>query len=169
MIALVLTALLAADGGTPTEIEGVVVKLADHGAFVELAPGKVGLLHVDDMGWSGEKDPRKLVTLKQKVKVRIQNADPARPSLTMRDAAKDPWRTVAVKFPVGTFHKAQVLDVPVDGLGVFLRLAPWVDVFVHRSQLHEGKQPFEYRPGQTVEILVKDVDIEKRQIVGSMR
>lgn len=164
--ALLLALVLAAE----PEVDGVVTELVAHGAFVKFGKNELGFVHVDDLSWSGEKDPAKLVKKGQKVKVRVvRQSDPKRPSLILKRDEDDPWRSAAAKYRLGAKHPATVVSIPDSGLGVFLALEPWVEVLVHASDFPPGKQASDFAPGQVVPVKVTAVDAEKRRILGSMR
>lgn len=166
MTALVIAALLAAE----PMVDGVVKEVVEHGAFVAFGNNNLGFLHVDDMGWSREADPSKLVKPGQKVKVRVvRQSDPKRPSLVMKRDEDHPWVGAPAKYRVGTKHRAKVVSLPESGIGVFFELEPWVEVLVHHTELPHGKTAADFALGQVVTLKVKNVDAEKRRVGGSMR
>ena len=166
MTALLVALLLSAE----PEVDGVVTEVVAHGAFVAFGKNGLGFVHVDDLSWSGEKDPAKLVKKGQQVKIRVvRQSDPKRPSLILKRDEDDPWRSAGQRYRVGATHRAKVVSLPDGGLGLFLELEPWVEVLVHHSDLPPGKTPADYRLGQVVEVTLTAVDPPRKRISGALR
>jgi len=147
--------------------EGVVKNITDYGAFVDLG-GIDGLLHVTDMSWSRVGHPSEVVEVGQTVQVQIVkiNRETQRISLGMKQLQADPWDGVGAKYPVGTVFKGRVTNIAE--YGAFVELEPGVEGLVHVSEMSWTKK--NVHPGkivstsQEVEVMVLDVDSEKRRI-----
>ena len=165
-----LTRLTELSKHTGETFDGRVTQVLEHGAFVDVG-GADGLVHVSDMGFSGEKDARKLVKVGQAVRVTVLSVDleKKRMALSMRRAQDDPWMQAGAKYRVGTRVQASVVDISTTGFGVFVALEPSVNALVHVSDLPAGKKPTDYKVGQTVEVLILNVDTTKRRISASLK
>ncbi|PWE18190.1 30S ribosomal protein S1 [Marinicauda salina] len=147
--------------------EGVVKNITDYGAFVDLG-GIDGLLHVTDMSWSRVGHPSEVVEVGQTVQVQIIkiNKETQRISLGMKQLQADPWEGVEAKYPVGATFKGRVTNIAE--YGAFVELEPGVEGLVHVSEMSWTKKNI--HPGklvstsQEVEVMILDVDPEKRRI-----
>ena len=147
--------------------EGVVKNITDYGAFVDLG-GIDGLLHVTDMSWSRVNHPSQVVSVGETVKVQIIkiNSDTQRISLGMKQLQADPWEGVEAKYPVNATFMGRVTNIT--DYGAFVELEPGVEGLVHVSEMSWTKKNID--PGkivstsQEVEIMILDVDPEKRRI-----
>jgi len=147
--------------------EGVVKNITDYGAFVDLG-GIDGLLHVTDMSWRRVNHPSQVLAVGETVKVQIIKINPEtqRISLGMKQLQEDPWDGVAAKYPVATRFTGRVTNIT--DYGAFVELEPGVEGLVHVSEMSWTKKNID--PGkivstsQEVEVLVLDVDPEKRRI-----
>ncbi len=147
--------------------EGVVKNITDYGAFVDLG-GIDGLLHVTDMSWSRVGHPSEVVEVGQTVQVQIVkiNKDTQRISLGMKQLQSDPWDGVGVKYPVGATFTGRVTNIAE--YGAFVELESGVEGLVHVSEMSWTKK--NVHPGkivstsQEVEVMVLDVDPEKRRV-----
>ena len=151
--------------------EGMVRNIRDFGAFVDLG-GIDGMIHVSQMSWDRIKHPSEVLTLGQKVKVKIQKIDPEthKISLAYRDLFESPWTNAASKYPVtskvtGTVSK--IMD-----FGAFVKLEPGVEGLVHISELsykRVHRVSDIVQEGQQVEAKVLSVDPENQRISLSMK
>ncbi len=147
--------------------DGVVKNITDYGAFVDLG-GIDGLLHVTDMSWSRVNHPSQVVNVGDTVKVQIIKINPEtqRISLGMKQLQADPWDGVGAKYPVGASFSGRVTNIT--DYGAFVELEPGVEGLVHVSEMSWTKKNVD--PGkivstsQEVEVMVLDVDAEKRRI-----
>jgi ribosomal protein S1 len=159
-----LTQLAAAVGG---EIEGTVVSVLEHGAFVDLG-GVEGLLHVDDMSWTGELDPKAFVWEGRVIRVRIASVDleKRRVSLTLRDLSEDPWKRAFDAYPTGTIRRARVISHAslASGQSLFVQLEPGIDALVHHSDFPAGKTASDFSRDDLVMVRILSVDVERRRI-----
>ena len=148
-------------------LEGVVKNITDYGAFVDLG-GVDGLLHVTDIAWRRINHPSEALQVGQSVNVQVIrfNSDTQRISLGMKQLEDDPWQGVETKFPVGTKFTGRVTNIT--DYGAFVELEAGVEGLVHVSEMswtkknaHPGKL---VSTSQEVEVMVLDVDSEKRRI-----
>ncbi|NWG93334.1 MAG: 30S ribosomal protein S1, partial [Parvularculaceae bacterium] len=148
--------------------EGVVKNITDYGAFVELAPGVDGLLHVTDMSWSRVNHPSEVLGVNDTVKVKIIKINPEthRISLGIKQLQPDPWQGVAAKYPVGAKFKGRVTNIT--DYGAFVELEPGIEGLIHVSEMSWTKK--NVHPGkivstsQEVEVQILEVDPVKRRI-----
>ncbi|MBH5322341.1 30S ribosomal protein S1 [Aurantiacibacter sediminis] len=147
--------------------DGVVKNITDYGAFVDLG-GIDGLLHVTDMSYKRVNHPSEVIEIGQTVTVQIIriNADTQRISLGMKQLESDPWEGVGAKYPVGAKVSGQVTNITE--YGAFVELEPGIEGLVHVSEMSWTKK--NVHPGkivstsQEVEVMVLEVDAEKRRI-----
>ena len=148
-------------------VEGVVKNITDYGAFVDLG-GVDGLLHVTDIAWRRVSHPTEVLQVGQTVTVQIIkiNHETQRISLGMKQLQTDPWEGVATKYPVGTRFKGKVTNVT--DYGAFVELEPGVEGLVHVSEMSWVKKNVHpskiVQPGQEVDVMVLEVDSNKRRI-----
>jgi small subunit ribosomal protein S1 len=148
-------------------LDGVVKNITDYGAFVDLG-GVDGLLHVTDISWKRVNHPTEALSVGQTVKVQVIrfNSETQRISLGMKQLETDPWDGVAAKYPVGTKFVGRVTNIT--DYGAFVELEAGVEGLVHVSEMSWTKK--NVHPGkivstsQEVEVMVLDVDQEKRRI-----
>jgi small subunit ribosomal protein S1 len=155
-------------------IRGVVTRIADFGAFVELEPGIEGLIHISEMSWAKRvRTAGDVVKPGETVEAVILNVNPAerRISLGLKQALGDPWAVVPTKFAPGT-----VIEGPITSLtkfGAFVQLTEGVEGMIHISEITAEKRinhPQELlRSGQVVKAQVIALDPEKRLIRLSMK
>jgi small subunit ribosomal protein S1 len=148
-------------------LEGTVKNITDYGAFVDLG-GVDGLLHVTDIAWRRVSHPTEVLSVGQNVTVQIikVNHDTQRISLGMKQLQTDPWEGVGAKYPVGARLKGKVTNVT--DYGAFVELEPGVEGLVHVSEMSWVKKNVHpnkiVNPGQEVEVMVLEVDSNKRRI-----
>jgi len=150
------------------EREGVVKNITDYGAFVELAPGVDGLLHVTDMSWSRVNHPSEVLGVNDTVRVKIIKINPEthRISLGIKQLQPDPWQGVAAKYPISAKFKGKVTNIT--DYGAFVELEDGIEGLVHVSEMSWVKK--NVHPGkivstsQEVEVMVLEVDETKRRI-----
>ena len=150
------------------EREGVVKNITDYGAFVELAPGVDGLLHVTDMSWSRVNHPSEVLGVNDTVRVKIIKINPEthRISLGIKQLTPDPWEGVAAKYPIGAKFNGKVTNIT--DYGAFVELEDGIEGLVHVSEMSWVKK--NVHPGkivstsQEVEVMVLEVDESKRRI-----
>ena len=150
------------------ERDGVVKNITDYGAFVELAPGVDGLLHVTDMSWSRVNHPTEVLNVNDTVKVKIIKINPEthRISLGIKQLHPDPWEGVAAKYPLNAKFNGKVTNIT--DYGAFVELEDGIEGLVHVSEMSWVKK--NVHPGkivstsQEVEVMVLEVDESKRRI-----
>jgi small subunit ribosomal protein S1 len=148
-------------------IDGVVKNITDYGAFVDLG-GIDGLLHVTDISYKRINHPSEVIAIGDTVKVQIVriNKDTQRISLGMKQLESDPWEAAIEKYPVGAKLSGAVTNITE--YGAFIELEPGIEGLVHVSEMSWTKK--NVHPGkivstsQEVDVIVLDVDLEKRRI-----
>jgi small subunit ribosomal protein S1 len=162
---------LIAEMAEGQEREGVVRNIRDFGAFVDLG-GVDGMLHISQLSWDRVKHPGNVLSLGQKIKVKIQKIDPAtgKISLSYRDTFENPWTTAATHYPVTARVKGTVSKIM--DFGAFVRLEPGVEGLVHISELSH-KRVFRVsdvvQEGQEIEAKVLSVDPDAQRMSLSMK
>jgi small subunit ribosomal protein S1 len=151
------------------KIKGKVVVLADYGAFVEVAPGVEGLIHVSEMSWGSHlrsaNDFYKAGDAVEAVVLSIDREE-RKMSLGVKQMTPDPWSEITTKYPVGSTHTGKVRNFT--NFGVFLELEEGIDGLVHISDLSwtkKVKHPSEFTSvGAELEVQVLDIDVENRRL-----
>jgi len=158
---------------TGDRIRGMVSRVADFGAFVELMPGVDGLIHVSEMSWSKKVRASDIVKPGESVEVMILGINPAehRISLGLKQALGDPWEDAGKKFAPGT-----VVEAPVTSLaafGAFVDLGDGIEGMIHVGDISREKRlnhPSEaLKMGQVVKTQVLELDKAKRRIRLGMK
>ena len=150
-------------------VTGKVVVMADYGAFVEIAPGVEGLIHVSEMSWSQHlRSANDFMKVGDEVEAVILTLDRAerKMSLGIKQLKEDPWETIDTKFPVGSKHVAKVRNFT--NFGIFVELEEGVDGLIHISDLSwtkKIKHPSEFTSvGATLDVVVLEIDKENRRL-----
>ena len=151
------------------KVEGKVVVVADYGAFVEIAPGVEGLIHVSEMSWSQHlRSAQDFVKVgdKQEAVILTLDRDERKMSLGIKQLKEDPWLNIDAKYPVASKHTAKVRNFT--NFGVFVELEEGVDGLIHISDLSwtkKIKHPSEFTSlGATIDIQVLEIDKENRRL-----
>lgn len=151
------------------KVKGKVVVLTDYGAFVEIAPGVEGLLHVSEMSWSQHlRTANDFYKIGDEVEAIILTLDreERKMSLGVKQLTPDPWVNVPTDYPVGSQHDAIVRNFT--NFGVFVELKEGVDGLIHISDLSWSKKikhPSEFcKIGDTIKVKVLELDLENRRI-----
>lgn len=151
-----------------TKLKGKVVSLADYGAFVELAEGIEGLIHVSEMSWTKRvKHPSQVVNVGDEVDVVVLEVDGAnrRISLGMKQLMTNPWVEMKASYPPGTIIEGEVKSIT--DFGVFIGIEEGIDGLVHISDFSWTKRvnhPSEmFAKGQKVRAVVLGVDVENER------
>jgi small subunit ribosomal protein S1 len=148
-------------------VKGTVKNLTDYGAFVDLG-GIDGLLHITDMAWKRVKHPSEVVKVGDEVEVRILKFDRerSRVSLGLKQLGADPWQNIARRYPPGTRVFGKVTNIA--DYGAFVEIEDGVEGLVHVSEMdwtNKNVNPAKVvHTGQEVEVMVLDVDEERRRI-----
>jgi small subunit ribosomal protein S1 len=148
-------------------VRGAVKNLTDYGAFVDLG-GIDGLLHITDMAWKRVKHPSEVVKVGEEIEVRILKFDRerSRVSLGLKQLGADPWENIARRYPAGTRVFGKITNIA--DYGAFVEIEDGVEGLVHVSEMdwtNKNVNPAKVvHTGQEVEVMVLDVDEERRRI-----
>ncbi|MBF0136232.1 MAG: 30S ribosomal protein S1 [Magnetococcus sp. DMHC-1] len=148
-------------------LDGVVKNITDYGAFVDLG-GLDGLLHITDMSWKRVKHPSSVVNVGDTVSVQVIkfNSETQRISLGMKQLLTDPWEGIGAKYPPSARFRGVVTNIT--DYGAFVELEPGVEGLAHVSELAWTKKNIHpsklLEVGKEVEVMVLDVDAERRRI-----
>ncbi len=151
------------------KVKGKVVVMADYGAFIEIAPGVEGLIHVSEMSWSAHlHSAQDFMKVGDEVEAVILTLDreERKMSLGIKQLKADPWENIESKYPVGSKHTAKVRNFT--NFGVFVEVEEGVDGLIHISDLSwtkKVKHPSEFTQiGATIDVQVLDIDKENRRL-----
>ncbi|MFO7863457.1 MAG: S1 RNA-binding domain-containing protein, partial [Salinivirgaceae bacterium] len=151
------------------KVKGKVVVMADYGAFVEIAPGVEGLIHVSEMSWSQHlRSAQEFLKVGDEIEAVILtlDRDDRKMSLGMKQLKPDPWQDIEQKYPVGSKHKAKVRNFT--SFGVFVEIEEGVDGLIHISDLSwtkKIKHPAEFTSiGAEIEVVVLEIDKDNRRL-----
>ena len=150
-------------------VKGKVVVMADYGAFIEIAPGVEGLIHVSEMSWSQHlRSAQDFMKVGDEIEAVILTLDreERKMSLGIKQLKQDPWETIEEKYPVGSKHTAKVRNFT--NFGVFVEIEEGVDGLIHISDLSwtkKIKHPSEFTQiGADIEVQVLEIDKENRRL-----
>lgn len=150
-------------------VKGKVVVMADYGAFIEIAPGVEGLIHVSEMSWSQHlRSAQDFIKVGDEVEAVILtlDRDERKMSLGIKQLKADPWENIDGKYAVGTKHTATVRNFT--NFGIFVEIEEGVDGLIHISDLSwtkKVKHPSEFTSiGSQIDVLVLDIDKENRRL-----
>ncbi|MBE9481991.1 MAG: 30S ribosomal protein S1 [Bacteroidetes bacterium] len=149
--------------------KGKVVVIADYGAFIEIAPGVEGLIHVSEMSWSQHlRTAQDFLKVGDKLDAQILTLDreDRKMSLGIKQLIPDPWANILEKYPKNSKHKATVRNFT--NFGIFVELEEGVDGLIHISDLSWSKKikhPAEFtKIDEKIDVVVLDVDKETRRL-----
>ena len=150
-------------------VKGKVVVMADYGAFIELAPGVEGLIHVSEMSWSQHlRSAQDFMKVGDEVEAVVLTLDreERKMSLGIKQLKSDPWETIEEKYPIGSKHTAKVRNFT--NFGVFVEIEEGVDGLIHISDLSwtkKVKHPSEFTQiGADIDVQVLEIDKENRRL-----
>lgn len=150
-------------------VKGKVIVLADYGAFVEIAPGVEGLIHVSEMSWSQHlRSAQDFLKVGDEVEAVILslNREERKMSLGLKQLKEDPWKDIEAKYPVGSKHTAKVRNFT--NFGVFVELEEGINGLIHISDLSwtkKIKHPSEFTQiGADIDVVVLEIDTENRRL-----
>ncbi len=150
-------------------VKGKVVVMADYGAFVEIAPGVEGLIHVSEMSWSQHlRSAQDFMKVGDEVEAVILTLDreERKMSLGIKQLKDDPWENIEEKYPIGSKHTAKVRNFT--NFGVFVEIEEGVDGLIHISDLSwtkKVKHPSEFTQiGAEIEVCVLEIDKTNRRL-----
>ncbi len=151
------------------KVKGKVVVMADYGAFLEVAPGVEGLIHVSEMSWSQHlRSAQDFMKVGDEVEAVILtlDRDERKMSLGIKQLKKDPWEDIEVRYPMGSKHTAKVRNFT--NFGVFVEIEEGVDGLIHISDLSwtkKVKHPSEFTQlGAEIEVVVLEIDKDNRRL-----
>lgn len=151
------------------KVKGRMVVMADYGAFVEIAPGVEGLIHVSEMSWSQHlRSAQEFMKVGDEVEAVILtlDRDERKMSLGIKQLTPDPWENIETKYPVGTKTTAKVRNFT--NFGVFVEIEEGIDGLIHISDLSwtkKVKHPGEFTSvGADIEVVVLEIDKENRRL-----
>ncbi len=151
------------------KVKGKVVVMADYGAFLEVAPGVEGLIHVSEMSWSQHlRSAQEFLKIGDEVEAVILTLDrnERKMSLGIKQLKKDPWEDIEVRYPIGSRHTAKVRNFT--NFGVFVEIEEGVDGLIHISDLSwtkKIKHPSEFtQVGADIEVEVLQIDKDNRRL-----
>jgi small subunit ribosomal protein S1 len=162
---------LSAELEVGSRVRGKIVNVADYGAFLELAPGVEGLIHVSEMSWSQHlRNPADFVKVSDEIEavVLTLDKDERKMSLGIKQLTEDPWTKgdMSAKYAVGTKHKGVVRNLT--NFGLFLELEEGIDGLVHVSDLSwtkKIKHPSEFvKVGDELAVAVLELDVDNRRL-----
>ncbi|HSW68849.1 MAG TPA: 30S ribosomal protein S1 [Gammaproteobacteria bacterium] len=149
------------------EVKGIVKNLTDYGAFIDLG-GIDGLLHITDMSWKRIKHPNEILNIGDEIKVKILkfDRDNARVSLGLKQLGDDPWSDISQRYPIGKRLRGNVTNIT--DYGCFVEIEEGIEGLVHVSEMdwtNKNVNPNKVvHLGQEVEVVVLDIDGERRRI-----
>ncbi|MBP3566804.1 MAG: 30S ribosomal protein S1 [Paraprevotella sp.] len=160
---------LDADLKVGDKVSGKVVVMADYGAFIEIAPGVEGLIHVSEMSWSQHlRSAQDFMKVGDDVEAVILTLDreERKMSLGIKQLKADPWENIDERYPIGSKHTAKVRNFT--NFGVFVEIEEGVDGLIHISDLSwtkKIKHPSEFTQiGAEIEVQVLEIDKENRRL-----
>ncbi|TFH25090.1 MAG: 30S ribosomal protein S1 [Myxococcales bacterium] len=156
-----------------SNVRGKVTSITDFGAFVNVADGIDGLIHISDMHWTRKvKHPSDVLNKGDEVEAVVLNVDVAneRLSLGLKQMADDPWQNMPARHPVGSRVHGKVTNVT--DFGVFVEIEDGVEGMIHVSQLSRERVEHprdHFQPGAAVEAEILEIDVRERKIALSVR
>ncbi|HVV68417.1 MAG TPA: 30S ribosomal protein S1 [Gammaproteobacteria bacterium] len=154
------------------EFTGVVKNITDYGAFIDLG-GIDGLLHITDMAWRRVKHPSEILKVGDEIKVKVlkYDRDKKRVSLGLKQLGEDPWLDIARRYPVNTHLFGNITNIT--DYGCFVQIEDGIEGLVHMSEMdwtNKNVHPAKLvQPGQEVEVMVLEIDEERRRISLGMK
>ncbi len=151
------------------KVQGRVVVMADYGAFIEIAPGVEGLIHVSEMSWSqhirSAQDYMKVGDQVEAVVLTLDREE-RKMSLGVKQLKADPWENIEEKYPIGSKHQAKVRNFT--NFGIFVEIEEGVDGLIHISDLSwtkKIKHPSEFTQiGAMIDVVVIEIDKQNRRL-----
>ena len=158
-------------------LDGKVTKIMPYGVFVQLSDGVEGLVHVSELSWSKAAKPENIVKVADNVQVKVIDIQPDKKpgllkiSLSMKQLTEDPWNSAGDTFQVG----AKILGTVTRcaDFGAFVEVASGIEGLVHISEMSYQKRVLKPEDvvtvGETVSVMIKEIDLEKRRLSLSIR
>ena len=151
------------------KVKGTVTNITDYGAFVELAPGIEGLIHVSEMSWTKKNaHPSKMLSTSEEVEVMVLeiNRDNRRISLGLKQCLANPWADYAANHKEGETVKGQIRNIT--DFGIFVALTEELDGLLHMSDLSwekSGEEAIkEFKKGDEIEAKILALDVERERV-----
>ena len=161
--------VLAAEVTEGSTVKGKIVNIEDYGAFIEIAPGVEGLVHVSEVSWSNQPvNAREFFKLgvEHEAKVVTVDREERKMSLSIKQLSADPWGQISDKYPVESRHTGEVKNLTP--YGVFVELEEGIGGMVHISDLSWTKRyghPSEFtKVGHDIEIVILEIDNDSRKL-----
>lgn len=158
-------------------LDGCITRIVSYGAFVELAAGVDGMVHVSELSWSRIENPEEVVSVGDTITVKIIDIKAGdgpslkKIALSVKQLESDPWNTAGDRFKIGDKITGKVTQCVK--FGAFVEIAPGVEGLVHISEMSYIKRVLNpediVSPGQTVSVMIKKCDPDKRRISLSLR
>lgn len=158
-------------------LDGRITRIVPYGAFVELAAGVEGMVHISELNWSRIENPEEVISSGETITVKVidikEGEGPSlkKIALSVKQLGSDPWETAGDRFKLGDKVTGKVTQCVK--FGAFVEIAPGVEGLVHISEMSYVKRVLnpadEVSSGQTVSVMIKDVDPDKRRISLSLR
>ena len=158
-------------------LDGQVTRIMPYGIFVQLSDGVEGMVHISELGWSKVATPEEVVAIGDIVRIKVISIEPDKKpgmlkiGLSMKQLSDDPWETADRQFHEGDKILGKVTRCA--NFGAFVEVAPGIEGLVHISEMSYTKRILKPEDvvsvGETVSVLIKEVDMEKRRLSLSIR
>lgn len=158
-------------------LKGVVTRIESYGAFVELVPRIEGMVHISEISWSKVAKPNEILAIGDQVQVKVlgvekmDKSNKLKISLSLKQITGNPWDSIEGQFKPGDKAKGTVTKCM--GFGAFVEIAPGIEGLIHISEMSYTKRILKpedvVHEGETVYVMVKDIDLEKKRISLSLR
>ncbi len=156
-------------------VHGRITRLEKFGAFIEIAPGLDGLAHVSELSWSRVANPEEVVRVGQDVSAKILKIETEegrlRISLSLKQVGAEPWDNLPASIQVGQMIEGRVTNCAK--FGAFVEVAPGIEGLIPMSEMSYTKRVMRsdelMKSGETVSVMIKEVDVEKRRISLSLK
>lgn len=158
-------------------LTGKVKRILPFGAFVEIAPGVEGMVHVSEMSWSKSVDPTEAMSPGETVQVKIIRIEPGKKegdfkiALSVKQTGEDPWLDVADTLNAGDVVRGKITRCAP--FGAFVEITPGIEGLVHISEMSYTKRVLKpeeiVTPGETVSVLIKEIDEPNKRISLSLK
>ncbi|MCP4622702.1 MAG: 30S ribosomal protein S1 [bacterium] len=158
-------------------LDGQVTRIMPYGIFVKLSDGVEGMVHISELGWSKVATPEEAVAIGETVRIKVIGIEPDKKpgmlkiGLSMKQLSDDPWDTADRQFQAGDKILGKVTRCA--NFGAFVEVAPGIEGLVHISEMSYTKRILKpedvVSAGETVSVLIKDVDIEKKRLSLSIK
>ena len=158
-------------------LKGAVTRIESYGAFVEVAPGIEGMVHVSEISWSKLAKPSDILAIGDQVEVLVlgiekpDGSNRLKISLSLKQISGDPWDRLEGRFAAG--EKVEGIVTKCMSFGAFVEIAPGIEGLIHISEMSYTRRILKpedvVQEGESVHVVVKDTDLERRRISLSLR